>query len=105
MSLCPATGSCTRFSRLGKRPRWQHISQRGLSRMVRMLNEEDPVRATIPPGSTAGRTAARTALTGADLHRPVPRRPAPEVLAAALALIAAPPAGLPAARSKSADHL
>ena len=60
-----------------------------------MLNEEDPVRATIPPGSTAGRTAARTALTGADLHRPVPRRPAPEVLAAALALIAAPPPACP----------
>jgi hypothetical protein len=56
--------------------------------MVRMLNEEDPVRATIPPGSTAGRT-------GADLHRPVPRRPAPEVLAAALALIAAPPPACP----------
>jgi hypothetical protein len=35
-----------------------------------MLNEEDPVHAIIPPGSTADRTAARTAVTAADLHRP-----------------------------------
>ena len=39
-----------------------------------MLNEEDPVHAAIPPGRTAGWTAARTAVTAADLHRPVPRR-------------------------------
>ena len=57
-----------------------------------MLNEENPGHAAIPPGRTAGRTAARTAVTAADLHRPVPRRKAPEVLVAALALLAAPPA-------------
>ena len=39
-----------------------------------MVNGEDPVHAAIPPGRTAGRTAAGTAVTAADLHRPVPRR-------------------------------
>ena len=48
-----------------------------------MLNEEDPVHAAILPGRT-GRTAARTAVTAADLHRPVPRGKAPEVLVTAL---------------------
>jgi hypothetical protein len=57
-----------------------------------MLNGEDPVHAAIPPRRTAGRTAARTAVTAADLHRPVPRGKAPEVLVAARALLAAPPA-------------
>jgi hypothetical protein len=39
-----------------------------------MVNREDPVHAAIPPGRTAGRTAAGTAITAADLHPPVPRR-------------------------------
>jgi hypothetical protein len=60
-----------------------------------MLNEENPVHAAIPPGSTAGRTAARTAVTAADLHRPVRAGKAPEVLVAALALLAAPPSACP----------
>jgi len=60
-----------------------------------MPNEEDPVHAAIPPGSTAGRTAARTAVTAADLHRPVPRRQGTQVLVAALALLAAPPPACP----------
>jgi hypothetical protein len=38
------------------------------------LNGEDPVHAAIPPGRTVGRTAAGTAVTAADLHRPLPRR-------------------------------
>jgi hypothetical protein len=39
-----------------------------------MLNGEDPVHAAIPSGRNAGRTAAGTAVTAADLHRPAPRR-------------------------------
>ena len=62
-----------------------------------MLNEEDPVHAAIPPGSTAGRTAARTAVTAADLHQPFRAGKAPEVLVA-LAPFAAPPPACPRLR-------
>ncbi len=62
-----------------------------------MLNEEDPVHAAIPPGRTAGRTAARTAVTAAFTGR-FRAGKAPEVLAAALALLAAPPPACPRLR-------
>jgi hypothetical protein len=70
-----------------------------------MLNVEDPVHAAIPPGRTAGQTAARTAVTAADLHRPVPRRQGTRS-ARRGTRPARRAAGLPAAaaRSKSADH-
>jgi len=38
------------------------------------MNAEDPVHAAIPRGRAAGLTAAGTAVTAADLHRPVPCR-------------------------------
>jgi hypothetical protein len=56
-----------------------------------MVNEEDPVHAAIPPRGAVGRTAAGTAVTAADLHRPVPRRQGTRGARAALALLAAPP--------------
>ena len=69
-----------------------------------MLNEEDPVHAAIPPGRTAGRTAARTAVTAADLHRPVPRGKAPEVLVTALPCLPRA-AGLPAAAARANQQI
>jgi hypothetical protein len=56
-----------------------------------MQNEEDPVHAAIPPGRTAGQTAARTAVTAADLHRPVPRRQGTRGACRGTRLLAAPP--------------
>jgi hypothetical protein len=64
-----------------------------------MLNEENPVHATIPPGSTADRTAARTAVTAADLHRPVPRRQGTRGARRGTRPACRAAAGLPAARS------
>jgi hypothetical protein len=57
-----------------------------------MLNEDDPVHAAIPPGRTADRTAARTAVAAADLHRPVPRRQGIRCTRHGTPLLAAPPA-------------
>ena len=56
-----------------------------------MLNEEDPVHAAIPPGRTAGRTAPGLPSPRLTFTGRFRVGKAPEVLVAALALLAAPP--------------
>jgi hypothetical protein len=63
-----------------------------------MVNEEDPVRAAIPPRGAVGRTAAGTAVTAADLHRPVPRRQGTRGARHGTPPLAAPPPACPRLR-------
>jgi hypothetical protein len=63
-----------------------------------MLNGEDPVHAAIPPGRTVGRTAAGLPSPRLTFTGRFRAGKAPEVLVAALALLAAPPAYLVGSR-------